>query len=107
MAGRTEREELRIRKQALILESGMNRRLLQTQWRELQEATAWLGEVRRLGRGARTWLPLLAPLAGWLALRGRKHSAPLANRTGSLLSWIEIARSIWNGLAAHAKRDQA
>ncbi len=106
MVGRKEREELRLRKQALILESGMNRRLLQNEWREWQSATAWLGEVRRLGQRARTWLPFLAPLAGFLALRGRKQSAPMASRTGSLLGWIEIALSIWKGVAAHAKRDQ-
>ena len=95
MVGRTAREQLRLRKQALILESEANRRRLESEWQHLRAATSWMGEARRLGQKARPWWPLVASLAGFLAVRGFRKSSPLLNRTGSILSLITTALSLW------------
>jgi hypothetical protein len=95
MVGRTAREQLRLRKQALILQSEVNRRLLESEWQQLQAATSWMGEARRLGQKARSWWPLLASVAGFLAVRGFKKSSPFLGRTGSVLSLITTALSLW------------
>ncbi|HKS35769.1 MAG TPA: hypothetical protein VJW76_01170 [Verrucomicrobiae bacterium] len=79
----------------MILESEANRRRLESEWQHLRAATSWMGEARRLGQKARPWWPLVASLAGFLAVRGFRKSSPLLNRTGSILSLITTALSLW------------
>jgi len=83
----------------LILESELNRHLLATEWRQLQEATAWLSEATRLGHRARAWWPLLAPVLGVLLVRRFRRPTTTADRTGSWLNWLGVGYSLWKQLA--------
>jgi hypothetical protein len=79
----------------LILESEVNRRLLESDFQQLRAATSWLGEAKRLGQRARPWWPILASAAGFLAVRGFRNSSPFLSRTGSLLNLITTTYSLW------------
>ena len=103
MVGRTAREQLRLRKQTLILASEVNRRLLESEFQQLRVATSWLGEAKRFGQKTRPWWPLLASLAGFLAVRGFRNSSPFLSRTGSFLNVISTAYSLWK--KTHPKSD--
>lgn len=105
MVGRTAREQLRLRKQALILESEVNRRLLESEWQQLRATTSWMGEAKRLGQKARPWWPVLASAAGFLAVRGFKKSSPFMSGAGSVLSLITTAFSFWKQTRAKAGED--
>ena len=100
MVGKGERERLRLRKQALILESGVNRQALAEEWRQVCAATAWVGEARRWGRRAREWWPLAVPALGVLAGVNVRRSASIASRAVSLLRWATVAFSVWKRLGA-------
>jgi hypothetical protein len=106
MVGRIAGEQLRLRKQALILESGINRRLLATEWQRVRAAAAWIGEVKRFGRQARTWWPVLAPLLGLLIARRLRRSSPGVSRTGMLLNLLETALSLWKQFAPRKSGDE-
>jgi hypothetical protein len=96
MVGKRERDRLRLRKQALILESEINRHLLATEWRKTQSATAWVGEAARWGQRARAWWPLVVPALGALVGRCfRRTAAPPVGRARSLLSWLTWGYSLW------------
>jgi hypothetical protein len=105
MVGRTALELLRLRKQALLLESEANRQLLESEWQQLRAATSWMGEAMRIGQKARPWWPLLASVAGFLAVRGFKKSSPFIRGAGSVLSLITTALSIWKQTRAKAGED--
>jgi hypothetical protein len=100
MVGKGERERLRLRKQALILESGVNRCALANEWRQVQAATAWVEEAKRWGQHARAWWPVAVPVLGAVAGWCFRRSAPAASRTGSLLKWAALAYSLWRQFGA-------
>ena len=105
MVGRTALELFRLRKQALLLESEANRRLLESEWQQLRSAASWMGEAKRMGQKARPWWPLLVSVAGFLALRGFKKSSPFIRSAGSVLSLITTALSIWKQTRTKAAED--
>ncbi len=105
MVGPTPGEQLRLRKQALILESELNRLSLATEWRRVQAAAAWVGEAKRLGQRARTWWPVLAPLLGMLIARRLRRTNPGVDRAGSLLNALAAGCSLWNQFSSRRSRD--
>ena len=100
MDGRTDREQLQLRKQALILEGESHRRLLAVEWRQVQSATAWVGAAGKLGFRARRWWPVLAPLLGMAVARRYRRPAPKFSRTGSLLNLLGLGYSLWKKLGS-------
>jgi hypothetical protein len=84
--------QLRLRKQALILESELNRLALLGEWQNLREATTQFGG----GSKTRSWLLSLAPVAGVMAtrlFRGRRHERP--SRLSSLVRCVHPLYSLW------------
>ena len=107
MVGRTAREQLGLRKQALILESEVRRRMLEGEWQKLRAATSWMGEAKRLGQKALPWWPVLAFVAGLLSVRGFKRPSPFVSRAGPILSLITTALSLWKQTRARAGEEKS
>ena len=88
MLGRKELDKLNLQKQALLLESSLNRLALQAEFRNLRSATAWVSEVTRASRGLSPLLLLLAPVAGFLLARGSRQSDSWLGRVVAAVKWI-------------------
>ena len=71
---------LKVHKQALLLESQLNRLTLQNQLAQLQDKTVWIANFCRGARSGSLWPSMLTPLAG-LALG-------LAARTSFWSKWM-------------------
>ena len=69
MLGRKELTELDLQKQALVLESGLNRLTLQAEVQSLRSATSWVNDVTGASRELAPLLVVLAPIAGFLMAR--------------------------------------
>ena len=76
--GRKELDKLNLQKQALLVESSLNRVALQAEIRSLRSATSWVREATSVSRELGPLLVLLAPLAGFLVARGARRVAFLA-----------------------------
>jgi hypothetical protein len=79
----------------LILESEVNRQRFESEYRQLRGALSWVAEANRLSQIARPWWPVLASVAGFLAVRSFRNSARLLSRAGSMLNLITTGYSIW------------
>jgi hypothetical protein len=102
--GRQELEQIRLQKQALLLESSLNRHALQAEWRELRSAAAWVSNVTQAPRRFTPLLAILAPLAGFLLVRSLRRPESLFNRLASAAKWIGPLYSLWRGYAASRKK---
>ncbi len=99
MFGRQILDDLEARKQALLLESGLNRLKLRSEWRQIRAATAWMSGPARACRQAGPWLLLLAPLAGFLAARNLRRAESIPAKLLRLARWIGPLYSLWKSLA--------
>jgi hypothetical protein len=90
---------LHARKQALILESALNRLTLRNDWQNVRSAAAWAGQAVETGRKLRPWLLLLAPLAGFLAVRSLRRPSPAPSRLMTLLKLIQPLSLLWASFA--------
>ena len=100
MVRRGQLDPLALRKQALILESDLNRLSLQTELRTLRSATTWASEATAAGRRLGPWLLLLAPVAGLLAIRRLRRPGSAIGRLISVLRWVQPLYSLWRGFKA-------
>jgi hypothetical protein len=66
-----------------VLESELNRILLAAELQELKAGARRLADVGHLVRQARHWLPLVAPVAGFLTGRGRRRK-----KRNSATGWL-------------------
>jgi hypothetical protein len=67
--------ELRLRKEALLLESDLNRLALRAEWEHLRAWAGWTNRLAGIRNSVRPWAGLLAPAAGLaLALGLRRRS---------------------------------
>ena len=104
MAGPPGHESLKWRKQALLLESDLNRVTLRLEYERLRAATARLDEAFTQ---ARRFAPLLAPaaaIAGWLVGKRRRQHAGRWGRLVSLWRLVPSALAIWRQFRA-VRRD--
>lgn len=92
--------KLQLRKQALILESDLNRLALRAECQNLRSAT---GKFRFPG-GKANWLLVAAPVAGFLATRWLRPRGAPANRWLSLAKWLPMAYSVWRGYQSFASK---
>jgi hypothetical protein len=97
--GRKELDELRVQKQALVLESSLNRAVLQAEIRSLRSATTWLREASSFSRELSPLLTLLAPLAGFLVARGARRWGSWFNRIVTAVKWIGPLYGLWKRYA--------
>jgi hypothetical protein len=103
MAGRQGLEHLNQRKQALVLESDLNRMTLRVELENLRAATAPLDQAAATARRMAPWLLPLAPLAGLLAVHYlRRGSRPL-NVLMSMLRWAAPVMALWRRFAVKEK----
>lgn len=104
MFGRKELEQLRVQKQALLLESGLNRHALISEIDALRSSGA---RLRNTIRAPRYFVPLLmgvATLAGFLAFRSARRPVSLFTRLASAAKWIGPAYSLWRSISAARKQ---
>ncbi len=97
MSGRREMTEVELRKQALLLESQLNRLALGAEWGQLRGALSWVGYVKEAQRRMRPWLWRLARVAIALVarrFRGRESNPGFWGRAIELvLGLIELRRA--------------
>lgn len=100
MFGRQELEQLRLQKQALLLESSLNRHALQSELHQLRSAAAWMSNAARAPRQFAPLLVVLAPLAGFLLVRTVRRPDSWFNRLASAAKWIGPLYSLWRTFSA-------
>ncbi len=101
MLGRKELASLDQQKQALLLESGLNRVALQAQIQSLRSATAWVSEAASLSRELTPLLFVLAPIAGFLLTRRRQRPGSWLSRVITLAKWMGPLYRVWKSFASH------
>ena len=103
MFGRASLSPLQLRKQALLLESHLNRAALQGQVQDLRASTQWVGEAAAACRKLSPWLLLLAPVAGILTVRSLGRPRSVIGRLVSVLKWVQPLYALWRGFRAGQK----
>jgi hypothetical protein len=103
MFGRKELEQIRLQKQALLLESSLNRHALIWEIEELRSSAARLSNAILAPRRVVPLLMCLAPLAGFLAFRGARRPVSLFTRLTSAVKWIGPAFALWRSFSAARK----
>jgi len=98
--GRKELDKLNLQKQALLLESSLNRAALQAEIRRLRTATTWVREATSVSRELAPWLTLLAPVAGFLVARRARRSASWFGRVVTVVKWIGPLYGLWKRFAS-------
>ncbi len=95
MAGRSGTEALNQRKQALIVESNLNRIALQMECENLRAATRPLHQVAAVAGRMGPWLLPLAPLAGFLAAGFLRKRSGFLGTAASLLRSLPPVLALW------------
>jgi hypothetical protein len=104
--GRRELEKLSLRKQALLVESGLNRVALQAEVRSLRSATSWVREAAGVSREFAPLLALLAPLAGFLAAKGARRTGSWLGRIVTMTKLVGPIYGLWKRFAPGPKEGQ-
>ncbi len=103
MFGRKGLEQIGIQKQALVVESSLNRHALMLEIDELRSAAARVSNAVQASRRFLPLLTLLAPVAGFFAIRSVRQPVSLIARLSKLIKlakWIAPAYSIWRSFSA-------
>ena len=95
MLGRKELDKLNLQKQALLLESSLNRAVLQADIRRLRSATTWVRDATTVSRELTPWLTLLAPVAGFLVARRARRSASWFGRVVTAVKLVGPLYGLW------------
>ena len=103
MLGREELDRLNVQKQALVLESDLNRLALRAELQSLRSATAWVGTATRTSREFTPLLLLLAPLAGFLVARGFRRTGSWLSRVATAVKWIAPLYQVWKSFSPARK----
>lgn len=100
MFGREAITELQLRKQALVIESDLNRLALQTEWQRVRAATDWISQAGQLVQKVNPWLAVLAPLLGVLTARTLQREGGVVGRVLGLLKWVRPLLALWQSFRA-------
>ncbi len=95
MLGRRTLEEVRRQKEALLLESSLNRLKLQAELQNLRSFANPVSGLAGKAQGLFPWLILLAPAAGFFAFRGARRAGSLGSRLASMLKLLMPAYQLW------------
>ena len=106
MLGREKLDRLHLQKQALLLESGLNRLALQAEIQSLRSATSWVGDATRASREFAPLLLVLAPLSGFLLARGSRRSGSWFSRVAAAAKWIVPLYRLWKSFSAGRKEGE-
>ena len=107
MLGRKELDKLSLQKQALLLESGLNRVTLRTEIQSLRASTAWVSEATNASRELTPWLALFAPLAGFLLAKVSRRPDSWLGRMVAAIRWIGPLYRLWRSFAPASKETEA
>jgi hypothetical protein len=107
MLGRKELANLDLQKQALLLESGLNRVTFQAEVHSLRSATAWVSDVTSASRELAPLLIVLAPLAGFLLARGSRRQDSWLSRLMALAKWVAPLYRLWKSFSARRSEPEA
>ena len=107
MLGRKELAKLDLQKQALLLESGLNRVALQAEIRHLRSATAWMGEAASVSRKLTPLLIFLAPLAGFLLATSSFRAGSWLGRVVNLGKWASRLYRVWKSFTGLRSKPEA
>ncbi len=99
-------DQLRLRKQVLLLESGINRIELGREIDETRGHFAWLNDPVAAAKENSALLVTLAPLAGLLASRLLRSSGPGASKFTLLVDALRIGWPLWRQFASGYFRDK-
>ena len=91
MFGRQELKTLRLRKQALLLQSGLNRLTFQVEIARWREVGGLLGFINGRSGKLKVWALALAPMAGAMVGLGFRRSRKVL---GSLATVIAVAKPL-------------
>jgi hypothetical protein len=105
--GRKELDKLAAQKQALLVESAVNRLVLQAEFQNLRSATAWVDEAVRGPRKLAPLLLILAPIAGFLLVRKSRRSDSWLNRATAALKWLGPLYGLWKRFSARRRQAEA
>jgi hypothetical protein len=107
MLGRQELDKLSLQKQALLLQSSLNRVALQEELRSLRSATTWVRGAGSLSREFAPLLVFLAPLAGFLLARGASRRDSWFGRIVTVVKWIGPLYGLWKRYLAGRQEPEA
>ena len=99
MLGRKELDKLNLQKQALLLESSLNRAALQADIQRLRSATTWVRGASIVSRGLTPWLTFLAPVAGFLVARRVRRSGSWFGRIVTAAKLAGPLYGLWKRFA--------
>jgi hypothetical protein len=88
-------EDLNRRKQALVVESDLNRLALRLEYEQLRAATAGLDGALATARRLGPWLLPAASVAGVLAVVLLRRGSGMVDKATSLLRWVSPALALW------------
>jgi hypothetical protein len=107
MLGREDLDKLAAQKQALLVESSLNRLALQAEAQNFRSATAWL---RAAGDGAGKFRPLLfvlAPVAGFLLARVARRRASWLSQGLAAARWLGPLYGLWKRFGPGQRKAEA
>jgi len=105
--GREELDKLSVQKQALLLESSLNRLALQAEMQRLRSATEWVSALTHAPRKITPLLLPLVPLAGFLLARGFRRSGSRLSWVLAAVKWVAPLYQLWRTLAPVRKEAEA
>jgi hypothetical protein len=97
--GRKELDKLCLQREALLLESSLNRAALQAEIGRLRSATTWVRDARSVSRELSPLLVLLAPVAGFLVARRIRRAASWFGRVMTAAKWAGPLYGLWKQFA--------
>lgn len=103
MFGKQELRSLQLRKQALLLQSGLNRLTIQFELERLREVGTLLGMVKGGPGRFKRWALVCAPIAGLATALGFRRSRKLVGSIAMLLPVIKPLIRFWRASAAPSK----
>ena len=95
MLGTRAVDEVRRHKEALLLESSLNRLKLQAELQNLRGLIRPMGGLAGNTRRLFPWLMLLAPVAGFFSTRGSRRSGSLTGKIASAAKLIVPVYRFW------------
>jgi hypothetical protein len=96
MLGQRKIKELAFRRRQLVIQSELNRVLLQVELRNVQTALQPVNRLVSTVRSVPSWLLLLAPFAGIFISRRLRTDGGIGSRILGLVKWIQPLTSLWN-----------
>jgi hypothetical protein len=97
--------ELQLRKQALLLESELNRAALRADLARLSASAAWVDEAIGFARQSKPLVVALGAGAGLLLARRLTGAQGGGGMVSRLLRWGQMAYTVWQGVSSWRRRN--